>query len=74
MSYIALTADQSRVRKVRKRLRRKGYAAYVPCIVTKRVIPKGGKLSRKRRIVPLRRLFCSDALTAPDAVSVAERS
>lgn len=53
MTYIAITADSSRIRKVRKRLRRKGYAAYVPCIVTKRVIPKGGKVKRKRRIVPL---------------------
>lgn len=53
MTYIAITADASRIRKVRKRLRRKGYEAYVPCIVTKRAIAKGGKLSRKRRIVPL---------------------
>lgn len=53
MSYVAITADHAKLRKVRKRLRLKGYTAYLPAIVSKRIIPKGPRVSRKRRIVPL---------------------
>lgn len=53
MSYIALTAKYCDLLKVRRRLRRKGYTAYLPAIVQKRIVIKGGKPSHKRRVVPL---------------------
>lgn len=53
MTYIALRADHAHLRKVRKRLRRKGNVAYVPALVTKRIIPKGLKTRRKRHVIPL---------------------
>ncbi len=53
MTYIAIRADHAKLLRVRKRLRRKGNGAYVPAIVTKRLVPKGLKTRRKRRITPL---------------------
>lgn len=53
MSYIVLTAEPSKLRKVRRRLRRKGYTAYLPAIIQKRIVIKGGKACHKRRIIPL---------------------
>ena len=34
-------------------MRRKGYTAYLPAIVPKRLVIKGGKPCHKRRVVPL---------------------
>lgn len=53
MTYVAITAKHCHLRKVRRRLRRKGYTAYLPAIVQKRIVIKGGKPSHKRRVVPL---------------------
>lgn len=53
MSYIVITADPSKLRLVRRRLRRKGYAAYLPAIARVRAVAKGGKLKRRRTITPL---------------------
>ena len=53
MSYIVITADPAKLRKVRKRLRRKGYTAYLPAIARVRAVAKGGKLKRRRIITPL---------------------
>lgn len=53
MSFIAITAKAQHLRKVRKRLRRKGYAAYLPAIVRTRVTAKGSKLKRRRHVSPL---------------------
>lgn len=53
MSYIVLTAEPSKLRKVRRRLRRKGYQAYLPAIARVRAIAKGNKIKRRRVITPL---------------------
>lgn len=53
MSYIVITADPAKLRKVRKRLRRKGYAAYLPAIARVRAVAKGNKIKRRRTITPL---------------------
>lgn len=53
MSYIVITADPAKLRKVRRRLRRKGYQAYLPAIARVRAVAKGGKLKRRRTITPL---------------------
>lgn len=53
MTYIAITAKHCHLRKVRRRLRRKGYTAYLPAIIQKRIVIKGGKACHKRRVVPL---------------------
>jgi transcription antitermination factor NusG len=53
LSYIVITADPAKLRKVRKRLRRKGYTAYLPAIARVRAVAKGGKLKRRRTITPL---------------------
>jgi transcription antitermination factor NusG len=51
--YIAITANYSKIRKVRRRLRRKGLTVYVPAIVTRRPIAKGSRLKYRRRITVL---------------------
>lgn len=53
MTYIAITADASHIRKVRRSLRRAGHDAYLPALVAKKLYAKGGRLRRKRRVVPL---------------------
>ena len=53
MTYVAITAKHCHLRKVRRRLRRKGYTAYLPAIIQKRIVIKGGKACHKRRIIPL---------------------
>ena len=53
MTFIVITADHAQLRKVRRRLRRKGYQAYLPAIVQKRIVLKGAKARHARRIVPL---------------------
>ncbi|MBK8772320.1 MAG: hypothetical protein IPM06_18130 [Rhizobiales bacterium] len=53
MSFIAITAKHCHLRKVRHRLRCKGFTAYLPAIVHKRIVNKGGKPCHKRRVVPL---------------------
>lgn len=53
MTYIAITAKHCHLRKVRRRLRRKGYTAYLPAIIQKRIVIKGNKACHKRRVVPL---------------------
>ena len=52
-SWIVITADPAKLRKVRRRLRRKGYPAYLPAIARVRAVAKGGKLKRRRTITPL---------------------
>jgi transcription antitermination factor NusG len=52
-SWIVITADPAKIRKVRRRLRRKGYQAYLPAIARVRAVAKGGKLKRRRTITPL---------------------
>jgi transcription antitermination factor NusG len=53
MNFIAITAHHSKLRKVRRALRRNGVNAYLPAIVHKRTIPKAGKVIHKRRVTPL---------------------
>lgn len=53
MTWIALTTAPNKARAVRKRLRRRGERAYVPAMVTKRIIPKGTRTRRKRIITVL---------------------
>lgn len=53
MSYIVVTAEPSKLRKVRRRLRRKGYQAYLPAIARVRAIAKGSKVKRRRVLTPL---------------------
>ena len=53
MTYVVLTAEPSKLRKVRRRLRRKGYTAYLPAIARVRAIAKGSKIKRKRHVTPL---------------------
>jgi transcription antitermination factor NusG len=53
LSYIVVTAEPSKLRKVRRRLRRKGYTAYLPAIARVRAIAKGSKVKRKRHVTPL---------------------
>ena len=53
MTWIALTTAPNKARAVRKRLRRRGESAYVPAMVTKRIIPKGTRPRRKRFITVL---------------------
>ena len=52
-SWIVITADPAKLRKVRKRLRRKGYQAYLPAIARVRAVAKGNKIKRRRTITPL---------------------
>jgi transcription antitermination factor NusG len=54
MSYIAITAENHmKLLKVRRELRRKGYAAYVPAIVHRRPFLKGRKVKYRRHITKL---------------------
>lgn len=53
MTWIVITAEPSKLRKVRRRLRRKGYAAYLPAIARVRAVAKGTKIKRRRHITPL---------------------
>lgn len=53
MTYIILAADHCKIRMVRQRLRRKGYNAYVPALVIKRIVHKAGKIKRRRIVKPL---------------------
>lgn len=53
MTYIAITADHAKLRKVRRALRRKGVEAYLPAIVHKRPVVKSAKVKYRRRITPL---------------------
>ena len=53
MTWIALTTAPNKARAVRKRLRRRGESAYIPAMVTKRIIPKGIRTRRKRIITVL---------------------
>ena len=52
-SWIVITADPTKLRNVRRRLRRKGYQAYLPAIARVRAVAKGGKIKRRRTITPL---------------------
>lgn len=53
MTWIAITADYSKLRKVRRELRRKGVDAYLPAIVHMRPVVKSAKIKHRRRITPL---------------------
>lgn len=53
MTWIVITAEPSKLRKVRRRLRRKGYQAYLPAIARVRAIAKGSKVKRRRVLTPL---------------------
>ncbi len=53
MTYIALIAEHRHLRLVRKRLRHAGQTAYLPALVTKRIVPKGRRTRLRRRIIPL---------------------
>lgn len=53
MTFIAITADYAKLRKVRRALRRKGVEAYLPAIVHKRPVLKSAKIKYRRRITPL---------------------
>lgn len=53
MTYVAITADHTKLRKVRRALRRKGIEAYLPAIVHKRPVVKSAKVKYRRRITPL---------------------
>ena len=66
VSYIAITADHAKLRKVRKRLRRSGCNAYLPAIVAKRIIPKGRKLRHRRHVLPLMSYVLVEAPSQPD--------
>jgi transcription antitermination factor NusG len=50
LTWIAITANYSKIRKVRRRLRRKGLTVYVPAVVSRRPIVKGSRLKYRRRI------------------------
>lgn len=53
MTWIALTTAPNKARAVRKRLRRRGESAYIPAMVSKRIIPKGTRTRRKRFVTVL---------------------
>ena len=53
MTFIAITTDYAKLRKVRRALRRKGVEAYLPAIVHKRPVLKSAKVKYRRRITPL---------------------
>lgn len=53
MTWIAVTADYSKLRKVRRALRRKGVEAYLPAIVHKRPVVKSAKVKYRRKVTPL---------------------
>lgn len=53
MTWIAVTADYSKLRKVRRALRRKGVDAYLPAIVHKRPVVKSSKVKYRRKVTPL---------------------
>jgi transcription antitermination factor NusG len=53
LTWIVITAEPSKLRKVRRRLRRKGYQAYLPAIARVRAIAKGSKVKRRRVLTPL---------------------
>lgn len=53
MTYIALTAKHHDLRKVRKRLRRRGLTAYVPCVAQKVFVTKGEKSGRRTRVATI---------------------
>ena len=53
MTWIALTTAPNKASAVRKRLRRRGESAYIPAMVSKRIITKGTRPRRKRIITVL---------------------
>jgi transcription antitermination factor NusG len=53
LTWIVITAEPSKLRKVRRRLRRKGYQAYLPAIARVRAIAKGSKVKCRRVLTPL---------------------
>lgn len=53
MTYIAITCDYAKLRKVRRELRRKGVDAYLPAIVHKRPVVKSSKVKYRRKVTPL---------------------
>jgi transcription antitermination factor NusG len=63
LTFIAVTADHAKARKVRRRLRQKGCEAYLPAIVQHRAIIKSAKV-KHRRVVTL--LMTYILVKAPD--------
>lgn len=53
MTFIAIRADYSKLRKVRRALRKQGVEAYLPALVHRRPRPKAGKIIHKRHVTPL---------------------
>lgn len=50
MSYIAITADHNKIRKVRRRLRQQGHTTYVAAVVSRHARLKARKLKYRRQV------------------------
>lgn len=53
MTWLAITTEPRKQRIVRKRLRRKGYDAYLPCLVIRQTTIKANRASKRRRVMQL---------------------
>ena len=67
MTYIAITADYAKLRKVRRALRLKGVEAYLPAIVHHRPVVKSAKIRYRRRVTPLMSYILARAPDHPAA-------
>ena len=70
MTYVALTCDYAKLRKVRRALRRKGVQAYLPAIVHKRPVVKSAKVKYRRRVTPLMSYILAKAPDHPSALNL----
>lgn len=70
MSYIAITADFAKLRKVRRALRRKGVEAYLPAIVNRHAVAKSSKIKYRRRVTPLMSYILAKAPDHPAAMNL----
>lgn len=65
MSWIVVTSKPNHLRSVRKRLRRKGYRAYIPAIARTRGVAKDGKIRHRRHITLLMSYVLVEAPPVP---------
>ena len=70
MTYIAITADFQKIRKVRRALRLKGVDAYLPALVARRPHLKGRKVKYRRHVTPVMRYILAKAPDHPAALNL----
>ena len=61
VSYIAIRTERGELFKVRRRLRRAGFNAYLPVIITRRRVPKGDRVKHVRHFESMMRWVLVEA-------------